>query len=290
MTCPPVGDKNIDHPLGELDRRVNVIRFDRENEPSIVIVNYGVHADTIGGDYFSADFPHWLRKTVKLSLDGAECIFIPGAQGDVGSTNVHPKDGDMNDTEISFDNEMKSPGMARFVGRALAGCVLQVYDKVKYIDTLDVKLLRRKFKIPANMPDPKDLPLAHKYKELHDSGRDDLIPYEAMELTTVVAESARMVSLENGPEYFEYELVGLKIGEIAFVGIPGEPFTGIGVGIKKAPDWGIILPCGVTNGYDGYYPMQSAYDEGGYEARSSPFKAGVAELIIDESLALLADL
>ena len=34
----------------------------------------------------------------------------------------------------------------------------------------------------ANVPDPADLPLAHKYKELHDAGRDDEIPYTAMEL------------------------------------------------------------------------------------------------------------
>jgi len=37
----------------------------------------------------------------------------------------------------------------------------------------------------------------------------------------------------------------------------------------------------------GYFPMQEAYDEGGYEARSSNFKAGIAELIIDEGKKLL---
>lgn len=290
MTCPPVNDPDIDCPLGELDRKVNVLRFDRQNANSIVIVNYGVHADTIGGEYFSADFPHWLRETLYKALDGVECMFIPGAQGDVGSTNINPKDGDMNDTEISFDNEMKSPGMARFVGRALAGTVLQVYDKVKYIDIDDVKLLSKTIKIPANVPNPEDLPLAHKYKDLHDAGRDDEIPFEAMELTTVVAEAARMVKLENGPEFFDFELICLKIGEIALVGIPGEAFTGIGVEIKKAPNWGIILPCAITNGYEGYFPMKSAYDEGGYEARSSPFKSGVAELIIDGAKALLKDI
>ena len=36
--------------------------------------------------------------------------------------------------------------------------------------------------------------------------------------------------------------------------------------------------------------MKEAYDEGGYEARSSNFKAGVAELIIEEGLKLLGEL
>lgn len=32
MTCPPIDDPNIDYPIGELDRRVNVVRFDREGD------------------------------------------------------------------------------------------------------------------------------------------------------------------------------------------------------------------------------------------------------------------
>jgi hypothetical protein len=105
-TCPPINDPNIDHPIGTLDQRVNVLRFDREGAPSIVLVNYGLHADTINGDLLSPDWPGWMRKTIDKALDGVKCIFFNGAVGDVGSTNIHPTGGDMNDTEISFDNEM----------------------------------------------------------------------------------------------------------------------------------------------------------------------------------------
>ena len=290
MTCPPVGDPNIDHPIGELDQRVHILRFDREGGASIVLVNYGLHADTINGDLFSSDWPGWMRKTIEKALDGTKCIFFAGAQGDVGSTHVFPEGGDMNDTEISFDNEMKSPGMARFVGRALAGTVLQVYDKVEYIDVNDIDIVEKIVPIPANLPAKEDLPLAHKYKELHDAGKDSEIPYTAMELTTVVAEAIRMCKLENGPENFMLNLTGIKIGGVAMIGIPGEPFTDIGVGIKEAEGWRMIMPCALTNGNMGYFPMQSAYDEGGYEARSSSFKAGVAEKIIEGGKALLKEL
>ena len=51
-----------------------------------------------------------------------------------------------------------------------------------------------------------------------------------------------------------------------------------------------MLPCCLTNGDAGYFPMRDAYDEGGYEARSSDFKAGVAELIIAEGKELLNSL
>ena len=290
MTCPPVGDPNIDHPIGELDQRVNVLRFDRDGAESIVIVNYGLHVDTVNGDLISSDWAGWMRRTLDKALDGVKSMLICGAQGDVGSTNVHPKAGDMNDTEISFDNEMKSPGMARFVGRAIAGTVLQVYDKVNYVDVDEIKYLHNVIKIPSNIPNPEDLPLAHKYKELHDAGKDDEIPYESMELTTVVAEAARMCRLENGPDFFELDLSGIKLGSVALIGIPGEPFTDIGVGIKDTEGWELIMPCALVNGSMGYFPMKSAYDEGGYEARSSSFKSGVAERIIEGGKALLEQL
>ncbi|MBR7095439.1 MAG: hypothetical protein IKC73_04395 [Clostridia bacterium] len=290
MTCPPIDDPNIDHPIGTLDQRVNVLRFDREGAPTVILMNYGLHADCVNGELLSPDWPCEMAKTLEKALDGVKTMFISGAAGDVGSTNVHPKDGDMNDTEISFDNEMKSPGMARFVGRALAGTVLQVYDKVKYVPVERLKIQKREIAVAANVPAREDLPRAHEYKRLHDMGRDDLIPYSAMELTTVVAEALRMCRLENGPESFPMDLTGVVIGEVALLGIPGEPFTDIGVGIKKTEGYGLILPCALSGGYEGYFPMQSAYDEGGYEARTSVFRAGVAETIVKEGRTLLTDM
>ena len=290
QTCPPINDPNIDYPIGELDQRVNVLRFDREGADSVVLLNYGLHADTVNGDVLSSDWPGWVKRTIEKALDGTKVICVMGAQGDVGSTNVHPLPGDMNDTEISFDNEMKSPGMARFVGRALAGTILQVYDKVAYIDVDDIEVIHKTLNVATNMPDKKDLPLAHKYKELHLAGKDNEIPYEAMELTTVVAEAMRMCRLENGPETIPLNMIGLRIGSVAFIAIPGEPFTDIGRQIKDTPGWDMILPCALTNGSNGYFPMKSAFDEGGYEARTSTYRGGVAEEIIKTGKEILAEL
>jgi hypothetical protein len=231
-----------------------------------------------------------MRRTVENVLDGTKCIYFNGAEGDVGSTHVFPEGGDMNDTEISFDNEMKSPGMARFVGRALAGTVLQVYDKVEYVPVERLEVLQKVVTVPANVPKPEELPLAHKYNDLHKAGRDDLIPYTAMELTTVVAEAARMCQLENGPYSFDLELTGIALGPVALVGIPGEPFTDIGVQIKDTAGWKAIMPCALTNGSMGYFPMRSAFDEGGYEARASRYVATVAEDIVAGAKKILNEL
>lgn len=54
-----------------------------------------------------------------------------------------------------------------------------------------------------------------------------------MELTTAVAEALRMKHLKDGPETFPLPLSGVRVGPVAFLGIPGEPFTGIGPGAER---------------------------------------------------------
>ena len=132
--------------------------------------------------------------------------------------------------------------------------------------------------------------LAHKYNDLHLAGRDDEIPFKAMMLTTVVAEAGRLVKLEHGPEFFPAILSGVKIGPIAMMGLPCEPFTGIGLAIKETEGYDLILPCCNTNAKVGYFPMMDAYLEGGYEAKGSAFKAGSAEILIEESKKVLNDM
>ena len=288
-TNPGVGNPDILHPIGDVDERVNVLRFDREND-TVVLVNFGNHPDVVGGNLASCDWPGFLRRRVEKSLDNVKCIFFNGAQGDVNHVNVKATDGDFNDMFNDFDDVARGYGHARHMGNVMAGAVLQIYDKVNYVDVDSLCYIQTMAKMPSNMPKPEDIPLAREYNRLHNEGRDDLIPFEGMELTTVVAEAARMIKLENGPESFDMGLGALALGNIAFVSIPGEPFTGIGRGLKLAEGWTMVLPMCLTNGSDGYFPMKEAYDEGGYEARSSRFKVGVAEQIIAEGVKLLDQL
>ena len=281
---------DILHPIGDVDTRVNVLRFDREDGETLVLVNFGNHPDVVGGCKISADWPGFLRKTVEKVLDDTKCIFFNGAEGDVNHVNVHPRGGYRNDMFMDFDDVARGYKHAQYIGRVVAAGVLQAYDKVQYTDVDTLHGLQRTISIPSNMPTPEELADAHRINDLHNAGKDNELPYEGMLLTTAVAEAARMVRLEHGPEFFDMDLIGVAIGPVAMIGIPGEPFNGIGLGLKDAKEWELVLPCCLTNGSQGYFPMQDAYDEGGYEARSSNFKAGVAELIIQEGIILLQQL
>lgn len=289
QTNPGVDNPDIVEPIGQVDERVNVLRFDREND-TITLVNFGDHPDVVGGSRISADWPGFVCSTLEQAIPGSKCIFFNGAQGDVNHVNVHPRGGDLNDLENDFDDVTRGYGHARHMGRVVAGGVLQVFDKVQYVDVNTLRYGQNMVNVPSNMPDPSQVAEAHRINDLHNAGRDEELPYSGMMLTTVVAEAGRMVRLENGPAFFPLPVSGIAIGNVVLVGLPGEPFTGIGRGLKETEGWDLVLPTCATNAYEGYFPMQEAYDEGGYEARSSNFKAGVAELLINEGKNLLSAL
>lgn len=289
-TNPGVHNPDIVAPVGEVDERVNVLRFDREGADSIALLNVGNHPDTVGGCKISADWPGFARRSLEKAIDGVKCIFFNGAQGDVNHVNVHPTQGDFNDMFVDFDDVSRGYGHARHMGRVVAAAAMQVWDKVNYTDVDSIRYANKTVNVPSNMPDPKDLPQAHEYARLHVEGKDAEIPYTGMMLTTVVAEALRMVRLEHGPDSFPMTFSSLSVGNVAFFGVPGEPFNGIGRGIKESEGWDMVLPTCLTNGSEGYFPMKDAYDEGGYEARSSNFKSGVAELIIQIGKEMLGEL
>ena len=290
QTNPGVNNPNIDHPIGDVDERVNVLRFDREGGDSVALVNFGVHPDVVGGCKISGDWPNFVRDTVERVFDNTRCIFFNGAQGDVNHVNVHPTGGFGNGLHPDFDGADRGYEHAKYMARVVTAGVMQTFDKVKYVDDVSLRCLQRTIQVASNVPTPEQLPQAEYINNLHEAGRDAELPYEGMMLTTMVAEAGRMIKLKNGPYSFPMELSGLAIGPVALIGIPGEPFTGIGRALKEAADWDVVLPCCLTNGSEGYFPMQDAYDEGGYESQSSFFKAGVAEFIIEEGTKLLSEL
>lgn len=290
QTNPGVNNPNILEPIGDVDERVSILRFDREEAESVVLVNFANHPDTVGGCKISADWPGFLRRTVEKTLDHVKCIFFNGAQGDVNHVNVRPTGGDMNDMFIDFDDVSRGYGHARYIGRVVTGGVLQAYDKVKYVDVSSLKAMTRKISVPSNIPTQEELREARRIHELHEAGRDAELPYEGMMLTTVVAKAMRMLRMENAPEFYEMELSAIGIGDVVMLGIPGEPFTGVGRAIKETEGWDLVLPTCLTNGAGGYFPTKDAYEEGGYESAGSKYRAGVAELIVQESQQLLKEL
>ncbi len=289
-TNPGAGNPDILKPISEIDQSVGVLRFDRDGANTIVMINYACHPDVVGGCKISADWPGFARRTLERALDNVSALYFNGAEGDINHVNVFPKGGDNNDLTNDFDDVMRGYGHARHMGNVVAAAVMSVYDKVEYVDVNSLTYKTITVNVPANKAKEEELPEAIRINDLHKAGRDDLIPFSGMELTTVVAEAGRMVNLMNAPDYFGTSVSAAKLGRIGFITMPGEAFSDIQVGLKKAEGYDCVFVIGLANESSGYFPMMSAYDEGGYEARSSRFRAGVGELYIEEGKKLLESL
>ncbi|MGI6537243.1 MAG: hypothetical protein ACOX22_02665 [Caldicoprobacterales bacterium] len=277
-TNPGRNNPDILEPVGTPDETVQLVRIHREDADEILLVNFQVHPDVIGGTKFSADYPKFVRDTLEKTLDNVKCIYINGAQGD---TN-HIDHLGVSDTSVTRYK------LSEHMGKTIAGAVLQVYMKTKPVKGTPVRFGQNDVEAPANLPDKSKIPDAQRIVELHRAGKNEEI--NALGLEMSVPEAYRIVRLANGPESFTLPLTAVRFGDVSLAGIPGEPFTDIGREIKENSPYEMTLVSCCANGYEGYFPMQSAYDEGGYEVVSSSFRAGVAEIIIEGSTDLLKDL
>ncbi len=289
QTNPGINNPDADHPLGEPNETVKLLKVVREDNDDIFIVNFGVHPDTIGGEYISADYPGFVCSTIEGAVPDTKCVFLLAPQGDVNHVNPNPVKGDFNGLEITFDGCPRGYEHTKHMGRVIAGAVLQVCDKAEEISADSIGFLTKTITIPSNRENDK-LDEAKRIVELHESGRDEELPYKAMELTTVVAEATRRVLLENGPESYDFTLSAIKLGNIAFAGIPGEPFTEIANRIYDGSPFESTILCCLTNGGDSYFPTSSAYSEGGYEARTSRLKKGGDNIVVDGTIELLNEI
>jgi hypothetical protein len=140
-TNPGVNNPDIVKSAGAMDERVNIIRFNRECGDNIVLVNFGNHPDTVGGNNITADWPGFTRRIFEKAIDDTKCIVFNGAQGDINHVNVWPKGGDFNDMFNDFDDVSRGYGHSRHMGNVMAASAMKVYDKVEYIDVDKINVI-----------------------------------------------------------------------------------------------------------------------------------------------------
>ncbi len=78
-----------------------------------------------------------------------------------------------------------------------------------------------------------------------------------------------------------------RVGQVAFVGLGGEVFNGIGQTIKRASPFKTTFVFTHCNAAGGYLPTPDAFLEGGYEVRTSRFAPGASDQVVRETLRLL---
>ena len=284
-TNPGRQNPDIDCPASLSDDSSSLLIIKRENAPEIGIVNFQVHADVIGGCKLSADFPKFVRDTYETLIPGSRCMYINGAEGD--SNHV--------DVRLSSDKCCgKAAGgyeRSRYMGRKIAMSVIGDYELAEPLEGEKISFGQVSLWAKLNKATPEELEAARKAaEEYREKGDDGITPFPGRSQKDTRVIALRMVGLANEPDEKELYLTALSVGDVVFAGFPGEPFTKVGTSVKEASKFTLTIPACCANGYEGYYPTENAFAEGGYEANSARYQRGTAEKLIDASVRLINDL
>ena len=293
--------------LGAVDHTVRVLRFDDLAErPLATIVHYACHPTTQAwqDQHVTPDYPGMVKKVVEEQLGGT-CIFLQGATGSIGprrgftgDVNVYRKLGKILGLEASKValNVETLPREEKLVGVQPSGAPIGLYDDVPHEPETPVLAVRSRFiELPLKQwPPPVELE-AELSKFRRDVERlraggdaDELRAVTAR--ATQVNMRAEMARQHHGKTHLAWQLQGIRIGPVALVAIPGEPFIEINQQIERASPFEYTLFSGYSNGGFGYIPVPEAYPEGGYEVEISPFSPDAAGIVVEEALAMLREL
>ena len=81
----------------------------------------------------------------------------------------------------------------------------------------------------------------------------------------------------------------LGIGDVAFLGFPGEPYTELGRRVKAGSPFKMTIPTCNTNDWMSYIPTKEAFLYGGYGVHEG-FNIETADIIVDHAIALTKEL
>ena len=98
--------------------------------------------------------------------------------------------------------------------------------------------------------------------------------------------------IQHEPTY-DYEIQAFRIGDIALVAVPGEPFVEAQLRIKLASPAAFTFMGHMSNGYVGYLPTIEAFRHGGYETNTAYWSSLVPEaldMVVDAAGELLGEM
>ncbi len=301
---PPAVGRNETAPV---DRELVVIRMDDANgKPYAVLVNFQCHGIvlTYENKLISPDWVGMTRKTIEQAMPGATALFFQGAAGDQGPIEWGTGD-------ISVAHRLGTT-----LGLQAAALANQI-ETTRRVPKFEGYVESTAFaaKTPWRVQGPRDATIKFVYKTLQLPPRR-YTPQEIDDMASRVAQAEKQLgpARASGDPWqkhqaearwrrfndlltkwkkpydatpVEVDVQILRIGEMAIVAMPGEPFSGIGAAIKKASPFPITMFCGYSTGKGGdYMPVADEYQHGGYEVERTPYGTGAAEKLIKDTSAL----
>jgi hypothetical protein len=262
-TNPGLGNPEVDHPLGEADNTVRLLRFVREGAEDIALINFSCHPDVIGGTGFTADWCGFARRYTEKNLPGVKCILVNGAQGDSNHFNVF----------LPREEGLKRRGYkhADFMGKMISDTAISLWETAEEMETGKVW---GKTEMLFNATNTEGVEQLEECQQiLREVARGERPKLNINESGRI----GRIAELKKELIFQKVPVAVLCIGKAGFVGYGGEPFTRYATNAREVGEGMYIITACLTNGGQGYLPTTEAFDEGGYEAGSSRFTPTLEE-------------
>jgi len=245
-----------------VDPTVGVIRFDRmDGKPLAILVNYACHPVVLGPENldYSADYPSEMRRYVEQNLGGM-AFFLQGAPGDINPY--------FDKTPLIED----AVGVMKQTGAQLGAEAVRVARAIQTRAPENPRIQTKTVTVPAaNRWDVEKLRAVLKERYRIEGGRAARLLRENMELPVTTL---------------------LLNQDMAFVGMPGEPFVEFQMQLRAKSPLPNSFLLGYTNGYYAYFPTIAAAVRGGYGADSTvvPTEVGTGERMLNTGLIAIYEL
>lgn len=275
----PVGEVILgQNPNAPYDPTMTVISFkstDGENLGNIV--HFAAHPTVAGGNFsITRDWPGIMIDRIE-EISGAPCMYINGAEGDVGPRLSNGK----TTADESYLDE---------IGTKAANDAQRAYESItEYkVPNLNVKVGSVEFKY-AELPSEEDVE-----KEIEALGNpDDLFGPQVTRYAQLQRIKALNVAGEKSPKSKTVDQTVVALDDLAMVPFSFEVFCDLGLSLKAQSPYGRTILMGLTNGTYGYLPTEEEIPCGGYEidsfrAASVPtFSDSLGKHIVSENIKLL---
>lgn len=262
----------IVRPAGPTDPGVPVVFFEtdeKQPKPVATYVNFAMHLDTVGGLYYSADYPGTLARSLAAAKgDEHVTVFTTGTCGDINHINVES------------DRPQKGHTEAARIGTRLTGEVLRTFDKLKPVADGQLRVSNATVELALPAVTPEDVAAAKLVIADVQAGAKPAPKF----LDQVQAFKALDVSARLGkPLSVEVQVISLG-DDLAWVSLPGEIFVELGLQIKQGSPFRQTMIAELANGSIGYVPNRVAYSQGNYEVVSARCAEGSGEKLVDEAI------
>jgi neutral ceramidase len=245
-------------------------------------MNYGCHPTVLGPENLaiSADFPGAARASLKKIFPGTAFLFANGASGDVSTR---------------FTRRGQGFAEVERMGNILAGEVLKVMQVVTPVEIVSVSSRISRIELALrHFPSVEEAnkKIAVLEADLEQKRTAGLPAGEIRKAVTKLEGAQGQLDMAQSyadTKTVETQVQMLRIGPMALVTMPGEPFTHIVLEVKKHSPIHPTFVVSYGNDYRGYFPDAISVAAGTYEALMSPYDETVGDKLIQTALALLAE-